>query len=131
MSMVLFGFFINAFVFERIIVPFANSNLISGNYKVAIQYYDIAQVYYKFFHFTGVNKDIYFEIPYFKAKCFIYTKDKEKAIQSMLGGMTEIQNQYGIFSKESAFFIRKYLIDFYLENHNVRLALSEYDNLLV
>ena len=48
----------------------------------------------------------------------------------MLNAITAIQKQYGLVSEETAYFIKKYLIEYYLINNNIALARKEFHNLL-
>lgn len=131
MILILVYIFLNSFLFPRVINSQANNYEISNKYTKAIDLYDFEYQYYSLFHFSQENKDIYFEIPYKKAICYLKTNQKQKSIESMLQGITTIQRQYGIFSRETASFMRKYLIEYYLENNNYRLASQEFDNLVV
>lgn len=131
MSAVLIGMFVNSFIFEKLVINQAATYAKKEKYKKAIQLYDVAYVYYKLFHFGEVNKEIYFEIPYKQAQCYLLQNNREKSITSMLNGITSIQNEYGIFSRETATFMRKYLIEYYLDNKKLKLATQEFNNLLV
>lgn len=122
--------FINSFLFSTVVVGIANANKFSHDYKGAISLYNFAGGYYKLNHFSDNNKDIYFSIPYNKAVCYWEEDNKQDSVKSMLEGITSIQTQYGIFSVETAYFIRKYLIDFYLFCGSERLAEQEFNNLL-
>lgn len=123
--------FVNSFLFERLISSQATNYELSGKYSQAIVLYNIEDAYYSLFHFNKENKEIYFQIPYKKAVCYLKNNEKKKSINSILLGMTKIQKQYGIFSKETAYFIRKYLIEYYLDNNNYQLASQEFKNLLI
>lgn len=57
--------------------------------------------------------------------------DVEKATKTMLDGYSVIQRQYGPFSKESAYFARKYLMTYYLTYHKRKLASQTFNNLFV
>lgn len=122
---------VNYFVFENFINSQATNDVLSGKYEKAIKLYDFEYHYYKIFHFTDENKEIYFEIPYRKALCYLKLNKKDKSIASMVNGLKAIEKQYGILSRETAYFIRKYLIEYYLDNHNSKLASQEFQNLLV
>lgn len=130
MSLTLLYLFLNNVFFERIILPEANTQQINREYKSAINLYNLAYVYYKINHFSEKNKEIYFEIPYEKAVCYLNQNNKKESAASMLEAITSIQKEYGIFSRETAYFIRKYLIDYYLKNDNVMLAKQEFNNLI-
>lgn len=123
-------FFINNFVFGRIIMNQANNDELVKKYKSAVTLYNLADFYYTLNHFSDENKELYFQIPYKKALCYMKNGQKKDSINSMLQGITKIQRQYGIFSKETAYFMRKYLIEFYLDNNNYNLANQEFSNLL-
>lgn len=125
----LFYLFINYIVVERIIVSQANNDETSQKYSNAIVLYNVAYFYYKNFHYNETNKDIYFEIPYRRAMCYLKNDQKSESVNSMLEGLRDIQKQYGIFSSENAYFIRKYLVDYYLENNRDKLAEREFENL--
>ena len=131
MFAVIFYLFLNLFVFNRVILAKANSEVNNKNYKSAITYYNIAYFYYSLNHFSDENKEHYIEIPYKKALCFLYLNDKKESTKSMLEGLTLLQVQYGIFSKETAGFIRKYLIPYYLLNNKYKLAVNEFNNLII
>lgn len=131
MTLTLIYMAVNYFVFENFINSQASNYVLSGKYKEAIKLYDFEYEYYKIFHFSDTNKEIYFEIPYRRALCYLKENQKQKSIESMVNGLAVIEKQYGIFSRETAYFIRKYLIEYYLDNHNHRLASQEFKNLLV
>lgn len=122
--------FINFFVFERIIFGKAQEDDLSGKYDSAIVFYNIAYPYYKINHFSKQNKEIYLKIPYGLSMCYLKKNDKEKALENIYIGMRSTKKEYGIFSHESATFIRKYLIQYYLANDEVKLAEKEFSNLL-
>lgn len=127
----LFYLFINFFVFKEFIINKACEERANHKYNNAIILYNIAYSYYSFNHFSSINKNIYFELPYNISLCYLGENNKEKSADTMLKGITVIQKQYGIFSKETASFIRKYLIKYYLITNNQNLARREFNNLLV
>lgn len=122
---------VNSFYYPKVIIENARSEQFSQKYASAISIYDNANKYYNMNHFSEDNKKIYFGIPYQKAACFLGDKNMQASIRSMSDGVTSIQVQYGTFSPEFAYFIRKYLIPYYLEFGNVKLATKEFDNLLL
>lgn len=122
--------FLNGIVINRIILGKAYSEQIKKNYKSAITYYNLAYSYYKIDHYSKDNQKMYFEIPYRIAICYLGENDRQNAIKTMLDEVVSIQDDYGLFSKDSAYFIRKYLIDFYLVNNCAFLANREFNNLL-
>ncbi len=130
MLTIIFYLFLNSFVMERVILGKANIDEINHRYNSAITFNDIALSYYKINHFSTSNKQIYFMLPYKISACYLALNNKKASVQSMVEGITAIQEQYGIFSPETAYFIRKYLIEYYLENNKVHLAKQEFDNLL-
>lgn len=131
-ALILFAYlFTNFVIFERVILPQAENDAITKKYSNAIVLYNIAYTYYSCFHYGEHNKEIYFEIPYKRAMCYLKKNDIKNSIKSMLDGMSAIQFQYGALSKENAYFVRKYLIEYYLYNNKNGLAQREYDNLLL
>lgn len=120
----------NSFIFGFLVIGKANDYQINKNYKNAIFLYNTAYKYYEINHFSEENKEIYMKLPYQIALCHLKNKNKKDSVQSMLVGITSIQRQYGIFSPETAYFMRKYLIEYYLENSNISLARQEFNNLL-
>lgn len=122
--------FINNYIFEKVIVGKANYEKTRQNYSKAITFYNIAYFYYGMNHFSEGNKEIYIEIPYQIAICYLDENNKTEAVENMFKGMTNIQKQYGMFSPETARFTRKYLIDFYILNDSYTLAYREFNNLL-
>lgn len=126
----LFYVFLNSFFFKELILGKANAD--KGDHKCnsAITFYNAAYSYYKLNHFSQTNKEIYFELPYKIATCYLENNDQKKADESMLNGLNAIQKQYGVFSKENADFIRKYLIDYLLTNNNTYLAGREFNDLI-
>lgn len=124
-------FLVNNFLFEDFIVSQARFDQLTYKYDNAINLYKVANVYYKVNHFSPENREIYFEIPYRLSMCYLAKNDKKQSIVSMLDGLTAIQVQYGIFSRETAYFTRKYLIEYYLANNQTHLARKEFDNLLI
>ncbi len=122
--------FVDSFVFKRVVVPLANSEQIQKNYRSAISFYYVAKAYYFVNHFTEENKKEYFNISYQISICYLKSGEKKKSIETMLNAITSTQSQYGIFSKETAYFIRRYLIEYYLENDKIDLATQEFKNLM-
>lgn len=124
-------FLLNNVIFEDFIVSQARFDQLTYKYDNAINFYKIAYVYYRINHFSPENKEIYFEIPYRLSMCYLAQNNKKKSVQSLLKGLTAVQVQYGIFSREAAYFTRKYLVEYYLANNYTRLARKEFDNLLI
>lgn len=122
--------FINGVVINKYLLGKAYSEQIKKNYSSAISYYNLAYSYFKMDHYSKENQKMYFEIPYKIASCYLARNDRQNAIKTMLDEVVTIQGDYGLFSKDYAFFIRKYLIDFYLINNCVTLANREFNNLL-
>lgn len=120
----------NGILFKNIIVAQAYNFQVTKNYKNAITFYNIAYFYYNINHFSQDNKELYFEIPYRLSICYLNENDKKDSVESMLTALTSIQEKSGIFSPDTAYFMRKYLIDYYLTNNNVYLAKKEFNNLL-
>ncbi len=121
---------INSFVFGFFVIGKANDYQINKDYRNAITFYNAAYKYYGFNHLSEENKEIYMELPYQMAVCYLKNNDKKESVRIMLLGITSIQKQYGIFSPETAYFMRKYLIEYYLNNNNISLARQEFNNLL-
>ena len=121
---------INTLLFKNYFVGNAFTDKLEGNYQESISYYDKAQWYYDINHFSEDNKDIYFKIPYEKAVCYLKLNQPKKSISTMVSALTAIENEYGVYSEEMAHFIRKYLIEFYLQSDDVNLAYQEFKNLL-
>lgn len=122
--------FLNGIIINKFILGKAYSDQIKQNYDSAITYYNIAYSYFKLDHYSKENQKMYFEIPYRIALCYLKKNDKQNAIKTMLDEVVTVQGDYGLFSKDCAFFIRKYLIDFYLINNCAALANREFNNLL-
>ena len=123
--------FVNNIFVPRFILAKADLDQINHKYSSAINFYNLSSFYYKINHFSKDNKNIYFKIPYDIAICYLYENKKKESIESMLNSITAIQEQYGIFSSETAYFMRKYLIKYYLDNNQIRLAQQEFKNLIV
>lgn len=123
--------FMNSFIFEKIIYKEAESMQAHEKYDSAISLYNIAYFYYGLNHFSDDNKELYFEIPYQISLCYLAQKNKTKSVETMLKALTAIQTQYGMFSHENSYFIRKYLVSYYLENNRVTLAQREFNNLMI
>lgn len=122
--------FLNGIVINKFILGKAYSEQIKKNYSSAISYYNLAYSYFKIDHYSKENQKMYFEIPYRIALCYLAKNDKQNAIKTMLDEVVTVQGDYGLFSRDSAFFVRKYLIDFYLINNCIGLANREFNNLL-
>lgn len=122
--------FINFFIFDTVIMNLASSYDASKNCKSAMGYYNFAYFYYGLMHYSKENKEIYLEIPYKKAMCYLRDNDRKNSVGSMVVGLNAIQNQYGVYSRENAYFGRKYLFDYYLQNNNYPLAVKEFENLM-
>lgn len=123
--------FLNSFIFKKIIYKEAESMQAHAKYDSAINLYNVAYVYYGLNHFSDDNKELYFGIPYQISLCYLAQKNKPASVETMLKALTGIQTQYGMFSRENSYFIRKYLIAYYLENNRVTLAKREFNNLLI
>ena len=130
MLFVLFAFVLNYVVSDRLIFNQANNDMLSGKYESAANLYNLSYAYYSLIHFTPANKEIYFAIPYKRAICYLKNHEPQKSIDSMSSGLTSIQHQYGVFSTENAEFTRKYLIEYYIDNHKLGLAENEFKNLV-
>jgi tetratricopeptide (TPR) repeat protein len=122
--------FINSLVFKKVILNAADFDRLNNKYSNAISRYNLAYMYYEFNHFSEANKNIYFDIPYEKALCYFSNNEQEKALQTMLNALNSIKKQYGASSKETAYFINKYLIEYYIITNNIPLAEKEFNNLL-
>ena len=131
MLLTLFYLFLNSIVFERLLIGKAHNDEANNKYEKAISLYNIAYAYYELNHFSDDNKKIYFEIPYRISMCYLEEGDRERSIEHMLLAITTIQKEYGILSQENGYFIRKYLIEYYLDNNRNYLARQEFDNLLI
>lgn len=130
MITILSYFVINNIFFTKIILGKANYEEIKQNYPKAITFYSIAYKYYGLNHFSENNKHIYFEIPYKISLCYLQEKNKQDSIKSLFEGLKNIQKEYGVYSKENAYFSRMYLIDFYLINNRYNLACKEFTNMI-
>jgi len=115
---------------DKIILGKARYDEVNKRFNGAVAFYNVSRLYYQMNHFTSENQELYFEVLYRNSLCYIEKGDKEEAVKIMLNGLTSIHNEYGVLSKESAYFSRKYLIDFYLYNDCYSLAFREYQNLL-
>lgn len=122
---------INDIFVPKVILGKANYERMNHQCTKAIGLYNIAYFYYYMNHFSQNNKEIYFEIPYKISLCYLENHNKRKAIESMFKGILAVENQYGVYSPEMAYFIRKYLIEFYLLNNSYKLACGEYSNALI
>lgn len=131
MIAVLVYLFLNSFFFGQFIIGKANFDEAHKKYPSAIGFYTTAYLYYKINHFSEDNKISYFGLPYKIAICYLKENNKAKSVWSMVEGMNSIQKQYGSYSKENAYFIRKYLIEYYLNNDKPIFAKQEFKNLLL
>lgn len=122
--------FVNFFIFERLILGKAQESELNGKYNSAITFYNIAYPYYKINHYSQQNKDIYLKIPYELSTCYLNKNNKTKALESIYTGMDSVKKEYGDFSHENANYVRKYLIQYYLENNELKLAKKTFSNLL-
>lgn len=100
-------------------------------YDSAITLYNINYIYYSINRYSKTNKEIFFEIPYDIAKCYLGKNEREKAFKTILNGQNAMQQTYGFFSWEYATFMRKYLLDFYFDTSNYGLAYKDFGNLLL
>ncbi len=57
-------------------------------------------------------------------------RDSKRAFENILNTQKDIQWQYGFYSKENAYFIKNYLIDFFIQNGNINLAKTAFRNLV-
>lgn len=130
MSATILWLVLNSFVFGTIINNLSNNASLSGKYPTAIKLYKTEYFYYSMFHFTEDNKEIYFGLPYKIAHCYLKNNQKNESIAAMVTGITKIHSQYGIVSRETAYFVRKYLIEYYLDNEKYALASKQFQSLL-
>lgn len=124
----LFYMFFNYFFFETFIISQANTQEAKKEYKSAILYYKIARFYYKHNHATSLNKKIFMEISYKIALCELENKDETESNIGIRRDLAKIQKTYGIYSKETAYFLRKYLIEYYFLANKIPLAQQEFEN---
>lgn len=103
---------------------------VNKDYSSAIAFYNGAYLYYKFNHYSEENESNYLAIPYKIAICYLNEGQKEKSAKSMLNGMVSTQKEFGLYSKQTATFIKKYLIPYYLDNNYNALAQNEFGILL-
>ncbi|MDD3435978.1 MAG: hypothetical protein PHC64_02385 [Candidatus Gastranaerophilales bacterium] len=127
MIAVLSYFFINYVLLQSFILPKANYDKATKNYESAIVLYNFAYSYYSFDHFSNSNRKIFFSLPYKIAMCYIPQHQQDESVKSMLKGLTSVQKQYGYYSRENAYFIRKYLIKYFLTINNLHLAQQEFN----
>lgn len=130
MTTILLYSFINYFIIEKIVLNKANFDEVHKEYDSAITYYNIAYFYYSLNHFSKGNKEIFMRIPYKKAICYIKENKKPEAVKAMITFLGAIQQDSGVFSRETADFTRQYLIGFYFYNNNYSLAYREFNNLI-
>lgn len=130
MTGILIYLFINFLIFKSFIIGKADNYQINHKYKNAIIFYNIAYPYYRLNHFSEGNKEIYFGLPYKVSMCYLGINNKKQADQNILNELNSVQNQYGFYSDENAFFIRKYVIEYFLKTNNTKLAMSEFLNLI-
>lgn len=124
-------YFLNYIVFDTIILGKANYDKMNNNCPSAISLYKTAYAYYGINHFSQQNQQIYYRIPYEISLCYLKEKNPKKAYESILEGVTNLQNRYGIYSPQTAYFIRRYLTDYYLLNNNPKQARQEFKGLIV
>ena len=122
--------FFNSFFFSHLLLGKANFEEANKNCPTAITFYTVSYLYYKINHFSEDNQKIYFSLPYKISMCYLKENNVKKSIWSMYEGLSSIQKQYGSISRENAYFIRKYLIEYYLENNKPKLARKEFNNLM-
>lgn len=130
MTTILLYSFINFFIFERVVLGKANYDEVHKKCESAITYYNIAYFYYSINHFSQGNNAIFMKIPYKKAICYLKENKKKEAIKTMITFLGKIQQESGVFSRETADFTRQYLIGFYFYNNNYSLAYKEFNNLI-
>jgi len=123
--------FTNLFVFQRFILGFAKDGMLRNDYSSAITLYNIAFPYYKINHFSQQNKEIYLNIPYELSTCYLHKNKKTEALESIYKGADATRKEYGTFSNENVTYMRKYLIQYYLENKETTLAEKTFSNLLI
>lgn len=126
----IFYLFFNSVILERFVLGRAKYEETTNNPKSAIVFYNVAYTYYNINHYSQTNKEIYFDVPYRISLCYLKDGNREKSVQTILDAVTSVQMQYGLFSEETAYFLKKYLIEYYLINNNISLAQQEFNNLL-
>lgn len=122
--------FVNFFVFERLIYGNAQADELNRKYESAIKLYNMAYPYYTINHFSEQNKEIYFKIPYKLSICYLQENQVRKSTEVLFSGFFSIQKEYGFYSHETASFMRKYLIRYYIQSNSLALAEKEFLNLL-
>lgn len=130
-SLCCFYFVLNDLFMERSLLPDANTLMHEKDYKAALGRYNLALFYYKLNHYTNHTKNNYFDVSYKVSVCQYNENQKKKAYENILTTAREIQAQYGFYSKENAYFIKKYLMEFYLENNELVLANNAFRSLLI
>lgn len=124
----LYSAFNNGFV-NSILINKANNDSLNKNYKNAIKTYTMAYMYYDLNHISYQNKKMYLDLPYKISMCYLAEGDRQKALNVMLRSLSLIQTKFGIYSREHAYFLRKYLINYFLQSNNITLAKNGFTNL--
>lgn len=127
---IFFYVFLNSFFIEKVLINNADYYKINNKYKNALIIYTPLYYYYKVNHFSDKNLNNYWQIIYKITLCYYAQNDIKKADNVLFHANTEIQNQYGMYSKYTAEFIRKYLLEYLLLTNRTELAQQEFNNLL-
>jgi len=113
---------VNDLFVERNLLADATNLMQQKNYKVATSRYKLALRYYQINHFTENTKHKYFDVSYKFSICLLKQNFKKEAIQNMLDTESQVRWDYGFYSKDYEYFLRNYLIDFYLQINNINLT---------
>lgn len=133
LAIIFYAFYwvVNDLFIERSLIPDANNLMQQKNYKSAIKRYKIAAKYYEINHYTLRARKKYCSVTYKITLCLLEQQDSKKAYENIFNTEKHIKWQYGYYSKENAYFIKNYLIDFYLKNENLNLARAAFKNLII
>lgn len=123
-------YLVNYIIFDSIILGKANYDKMNNKCESAVKLYKTAYFYYGINHFSSENRGIYYKLPYEIAMCYLKENKKQNAREAILGGISHLQNKYGLYSQETAYFIRRYLVEYYLNTNDIRQAKQEFQGLI-
>ncbi len=128
---IILAFVVNNVIYGKLIWDTAYRLSNKKDYHAAVHLYNYATKYYKVINFIPSNRQKYIEVQYKKAVCYLGENQPEKADLAIKEGMYLMIDSYGLNSPEYAEYIRRYVVEYYIQKKDFKqarefLVLSEY-----
>lgn len=125
-ALILFlGWFINNAIYGNLIWNNAYRFQLSGEYHAAVNLYNYTVKYLSKTDFIPSNRQKYIEVQYRKAICYLKLNQINLADEAIKEGMYLMMESFGLNSKEYAEYVRMYVVEYYIQKKDFKLA-SDY-----